>query len=114
MEVDGEGGESLVKYTTPPNPSQSVVQARYVSSSSTSSASSILERTMMNHAITNVKIHQLERGGGAFTKADLVAILAMLKREREPNERALEYTSLSCDDLRSMIRLLIYAADSLA
>lgn len=56
--------------------------------------------------IGHTKIAQLERRGNALTKADLVALL--LKLEKRDERDVMYYQSLSCNDLRAAIRLMVY------
>jgi hypothetical protein len=64
--------------------------------------------------IQQAKIHQLDRKGRPFTKADLVGLLCRLKHEDENGTTLLQYQALSCDDLRAYIRLIVYAPDTLS
>ena len=59
------------------------------------------------------KLHQLDRKGMALTKADLVATLIRLKNLDEKSPLIYQYQNLSCDDLRSFIRLILYSPETL-
>lgn len=69
----------------------------------------ILAGDFTSQLIGSAKVTQLERGGAIFTKADLIAIL--IKLEKKDEKAAIEYRCLTCDDLRSAIRLLIYTVE---
>jgi len=53
-----------------------------------------------------MSVTQLSRGGKAFTKADLVALLECVSRGSVPSHEA--YVTMSCDDLCTAIRLQLY------
>jgi len=63
--------------------------------------------------VDEAKETQLNRRGKPFTKADLIAILAKLENVNTESLEILKYQTLSCDDLRSYIRLKLYAEEAL-
>ena len=53
---------------------------------------------------------QLDRGGGAFTKADYIAVLMRL----QPNRFAIgSLVDLTLNDIRALIRTVIYDVDTM-
>lgn len=64
--------------------------------------------------IAAAKHAQLQRRGAQLSKADYIAILLKLQRVPETELAMHRYNSMSCDDLRSALRLLLYASDVVA
>jgi hypothetical protein len=58
-------------------------------------------------AISEIQVEQLHRGGAAFTKPDLVALAISINGGR--GDPFSIYRTMTCDDLRTAIRVLLYA-----
>lgn len=85
------------------------VQQSILSSTSalTSTSTSVVSRDAVNLIkITDKAKSQLDRGGNALTKADLVAIVIALQPEMRP--KLAEVENMTTSDLNCMIRSVVY------
>lgn len=67
--------------------------------------------TPFDNFMCQSKATQLDRKGMPFTKADLVAIYLKLQNQDPSVALLSSIQTMSCDDLRAHIRLLVYAED---
>lgn len=74
-------------------------------------SNSVVPYTSPQAFVEQTKETQLGRRGKPMTKADLIAILAKLENISENSAEILKYQTLSNDDLRSFIRLKLYAEE---
>jgi hypothetical protein len=86
---------------------RTAVQERLAELKETYDEKAVVSYSLADRLIGNAKIQQLQRGGAPFTKADLIAILLCIENKQDSD--AVHYRVLSCDDLRSAVRLHIYS-----